>query len=382
MRSCLLIPLLFSLFVTSCQTNNPLQDYYNIESGMEPKTKLVRIPLDSLTPSRPNYIQPFISEGNSYLGWVNPILSAVQVYSLDNKKLVTKLSNLPLPFPKNTNLHFRKAYQAEISAFFLWDEEIYIYPKNNRGNTLVYSASQFKKKDTIKLASGLSLQSIDYTSNPLSVLNDKVYITVDPQIDFNLKINPDNEFFWLKSIDLKTNEVDSIEIALPELYAAHFICPSSIIPSITTNGEDNILISWPLSNEITSYNTRTKVFETIQLDLDIPLSTPYDLEKIDISNCNSFYENSYQIELLKYDKYKGLYYLIYSLPSNSGANSKPYLLYTLDSKFKVISKIDLNPDTFYLQGLFISKEGLSISTNHINNLNVNESYAEFLVFDF
>ncbi|KYG76711.1 hypothetical protein [Roseivirga echinicomitans] len=382
MRSHVIIYLSLFLLTCSCQTDDESKNYFNLESGSAPKTKLIRIDLDTLTPSRPHYIQHFESEGNSYLGWVNPILSAVQVYSLKNNKLVTKLSNLPLPLPDNSNLHFKKWLQPEVSAFFLWNGDIYTYPKNNYGGSLVYSTDRFQKQDSINLANGASLKSIDYTSNPLTVLNDKLYITVDPQIDFNLKVNPDNEFFWLKSIDLKTNEVDSIDIALPELYAAHLICPSSIIPSITINGEDNILISWPLSNEITSYNTRTKVFETIQLNLGVSLTTPNELEKIDVVNCNSFYENSYQIELIKFDSYKDYYYLICSLPSNSGANSKPYLLYTLDSKFKVISKIDLNPDTFYLQGLFVSKEGLSISTNHINNRNVNESYAEFMVFDF
>ena len=382
MRSHVIIYLSLFLFATSCQTDDESKNYFNLESGSEPKTKLIRIDLDTLTPSRPNYVHHFESEGNSYLGWVNPILSAVQVYNLDNKKLVTKLSNLPLPLTDYSKLHFKKWLQPEVSAFFLWSGDIYTYPKNNLGGSLVYSADGFQKKDSINLADGASLKSIDYTSNPLTVLNDKLYITVDPQIDFNLKVNPDHEFFWLKSIDLKTNEVDSIPVTLPELYINQLICPSSIIPSVTTNGEDNILISWPLSNEITSYNTRTNVFETIQLDLGVSLTTPSDLEKIDALNCNSFYENSYQIELLKYDKYKGLYYLICSLPSNSGANSKPYLLFALDSKFKVMSKVNLKPDSFYLQGLFVSKEGLSISTNHINNRNVNESYAEFMVFDF
>ena len=382
MRSNLLTYLSLLLFASSCQNHDKSKNYFNLESGNEPKTKLVRIDLDTLTPSRPHYIQHFESGENSYLGWVNPILSAVQVYNLDNEKLVTKLSNLPLPLPYNSKLHFKKWLQPEVSAFFVWNGDLYTYTKNNRGGSLVYSTPQFQKKDTINLANGIGLKSIEYTSNPLSVVNDKVYITVDPQIDFNIKIDPDNELFWLKSIDLKTNEVDSIDIALPELYAAHFICPSSIIPSITTNGEDNIFVSWPLSDQITSYNTITKAFETIQLDLDIPLSTSDDLEKIDVVNCNSFYENSYQIELFKYDKYKDLYYLICSLPSNSGANSKPYLLFALDSKFKVMSKVNLKPDSFYLQGVFVSKEGLSISTNHINNQNVNESYAEFMVFDF
>lgn len=354
-----------------CSSNS---EYYILLEGKEPSVHTFSIELDYKNGNNINYGEYFIVDHNPYYAWVDPNFSIINVYNFTNGEINYR----NLYHPSDSKLFLSQLNNPVLASFFVWNENIVTFNKYNLGQSEVLQVPSLDLLDSLTIANGNNVKNINYTSNPLTIINNTLYLTVDPEIDHNTPIIQDS-LAWIQAINLINGESHSVKIPVPNIYKNKLICPSSIIPSLTKNHNENIILAWPSSFEMFIYNPKSKNISSLNLNLDLKLTDP-SIEIVNTLPCANLYDSSTQLEMLKYSPYENLYYLFYSNPDNLGG--KTIGLHVLDSAFNNLGIVQLKKNTYNLYGSFISLEGISIPRTNILNENLDENQIVFDVYSF
>lgn len=352
-------------------------------SGQVPKVSSLTIKLDSLTAPRTDYLSYFSFQNNSFLGWVNHLTSTVMCFDLKSKKLAMEFSDVTVKDPDR--FHMARLNRAKPQAFFVAKNDLIVINEQNIAPAKSYSMTTKKVNEKASWIYSQRLRTITYPSNPLLKTEKTVFLTIDPMMEIGEPIS-NAKHSWIKAIDLNSTEANNIEFAFPENYLGKAICPSGLIPSVTMNSDDHIVIAWPFSQSLMIVNPATGEIDHKPVNTSFQVSDIVGLNQINTTSCAELYGRNQQFEAITFDSFKKLYYLFYTKEGINDTKNAPYAktdgLIVLDENLRVISEMNLNASTFYTRNFFVSPEGLHISNHHHNNNKVTESELSFSVFDF
>ena len=375
MRSTEIIALLLLFSISSCKKSE--NSTYIVLSGNSPEVSVLAIPIDSLTPPRTDYLDYIESGGIGYLAWLNQVNFSVQLYDLEKRALAETLTVIDgLTWDR---IHLEKSNKASPKAFFNTEDQVVIYPHHNLAESIFFSLKSLKKIKKASIGGGTELKTITYTSNPILVLDDQLYFTIDPLLDLKEPIQAETAHVWIKSVNLNNDQIQDYYLTLPPNYDNQIHCPASLIPSIIKNGKNEIVISWPLDDAIYTMNPQTQQLLRHEVKSSFSALNNKIVQDPGTATCSQFYENSYQYEVIKFDEFRDLYYLFYSKPGQSGKTTG-FLI--LDSNFNVIGEIELFHPFYHIRDVFVSRAGLNISNNHFDHPLNDESTLNFTSFSF
>jgi hypothetical protein len=132
---------------------------------------------------------------------------------------------------------------------------------------------------------------------------------------------------------------------------------------------------------IQSYSAKSNYMQKKLISYD-KQKTFEDVEKTSLNNPE--YRSIY------YDKYRNLFYRIvypgFEAKSNDNIRQKIqfpewFSIIILDENFNVRGETNLEPNKYFIRNMFVEKEGLYISTNHINNPDYSDDYLSFELFE-
>lgn len=154
----------------------------------------------------------------------------------------------------------------------------------------------------------------------------------------------------------------------------------------TTCDKDKILISFPASHDLYSYDLsdgEIEIYYGGSNEIIEITSFPFRKNKIVSSNLErEWYMNNPSFEGIYYDKYKELYYRIARLPQsdfhNSKENLKPTIIIIFDNNLNYLGEYHLPEHMIYVpSNSFVTKEGLNIQI-----LTENEDELSFMQYSF
>lgn len=366
------LTLLIFLTIGNCSTKSDLT--FKVIEGSPPLITELSIELDSLSNNQINYGDHFIFKNERFYAWIDPNFSIVRLHNFDKKNTTSQ----NLFKTRNNNLFLSQLNNPVVASFFIWNDKLVTFNKFNLGKSQVLELPTLKINDTLSIGNGKIFKGINYTSNSLVQNENILFFTIDPEINLNAPVNQDS-LAWLQKVDLQTGESREISLPTPKEYKNKIVCPSGLIPATTIDRNNNLVISWPASLDLTIYNTSKDQISIIKLDPYLKLSNPL-FEETQYADCNSLYQEAVQLEMIKYSPESNLYYIFYSKPS--GLNGKTLGLLVLNSSFELTNSIDLKANTYNLNGVFVNEEGIAIPKTHPLNSNLDEDYIHFDLFTF
>ena len=219
-----------------------------------------------------------------------------------------------------------------------------------------------------------------------TILNNKI-IYNDEKLYFSPKFNShkfDNKQSLAFYLDLKSNKIVNQDFHFPEdFYKSPYF---THLLSREFNGKEFIYAS-KKNHNLWVTDIEHKKVKTINAKSRYFKSFSKSKRGIDVNKrlFNSVYYSIYGPII--YDKYRKLYYRFFYPGIDVNKRDKKLMIKSkyksfftimiLDQNFKIIDEIVMPKDVYDSNVFFVSKDGLNISTNHINNPTFDENYLKF-----
>lgn len=198
-----------------------------------------------------------------------------------------------------------------------------------------------------------------------------------------------NNFRPLATYDIQAEEGKLLNFSFPASYFEEGELLTEA--SLAFDGDNHLVYSLRCSHNLYVYDLEQREAKIINASSEfVEDFEPYKPETpqayFDYLLTNSTYES------IIYDKYRQLYYRIIRLapkePNNNGLSSremasfpKSASIIILNKDFNKLSEVKLDGDLYNIYNLFVGKKGLYLSRNNPNNLDYDEDFLQFELFE-
>lgn len=220
----------------------------------------------------------------------------------------------------------------------------------------------------------------------LFYINNKLYIYTLPVV----KLKEVVKFPLLSIFSLKCDTLTLEKKLLNFTKKYHDFNYMTYYPFITLNNDNDIIISYEIEDSIYVITNEFLEYKYYSKSNFIDSFKVFNQSKW----YNKKYNNSYHIEAptygqVIYDKYRNIYYRIVKHGQdevNKDGSKNDYFdrswsIIVLDSNFKIIKEIYMQPKNYRFTDLVLTRDGLLISDNHENNPKFNPNLLSFIVLN-
>jgi hypothetical protein len=209
-------------------------------------------------------------------------------------------------------------------------------------------------------------------------------------------IHPNGKTMQLKSnaimaLDCKTTKTESLPFLFPNRLQNpnetwHFIHfrPTTLIHN------DNLVLSFPAIDSLYVYSFKSKTMKLFGGSGKYSSKSNKPLAAVSEAASKEAYKSCHAFFLIKYDKYRDIYYRFVLCPTDEKTNNyslenmtlmKPFAIQIFNRKFELIGETDIfKAKEYNFVDSFVSKDGLYISNNHPDNLKMNENFLSYTLF--
>ncbi len=318
------------------------------------------------------------SDNTNYLAYLNEPSREILFFNIDSLKLSHRV---PLDKEGTNATGWVRGFHiiSKDSIIVTVVRNPVFFLINSKGNVI----NKYGYNKTADGKNVFAFTARSFLNSPLVILSGKLY---GKQNIFDA-FNPDFDKVPQSSIafefDIKNNSVKLLPIYFPTNYWDEGKKPMFFSRTFgggsfvwSFNYDHNLYKYSPSGKLLKVSNAKSKYIEEfVALSKNLKglryfVTTPRYREIIYDKYRKVYYRFAYAgIELKKDDKVESLF-----------KYPKQFSIITLDSDLNIIDEILLAPNTYNINGWFVSPKGLYISTDHINNPSLNEDKLTFRLF--
>ncbi len=361
--------LLILLLAVSC---NYSRKELSADYSLSITDKLIKIPIETSVYPQSNSIQLFTTyDSVRYLSYLNPRRNEIIFFYLDSLKPSHKVSLVQ---------EGRDGVGVVVGYVIQSLDSIFITSKGIKELFLVNEDGTLLRKIDYSGISPRGMACYSTTRMP-AILNDNaIYL---PRLEGNWNIITEGQMTSF-NLCLKINKSDGKASLLPVTYPKE-LCETNSVQYQWVYGDDVFVYSFNRSHKLfitadfgqwKEVNAKSRYFD--KMDPQPESGDPQDYLRY---SCGT---PSY--EGILYDIYRGVYYRL-CFPGKEikkGDNMmqlslfKPrFSILIMDKEFNIMGETMLPENRFYLNELFVAKEGLYISENNVYNENYDENYITY-----
>lgn len=343
---------------------------------------ILKIPIDSLTPSKTIAMLPFTTgDGVELISYLNRNLNEIQFYDIEEKKLIKRIK-IETEGPNSVGKV--KGFRAVSldSVFILPSAQTTLFIVDGGGKVL-------EKFDFSRVGNYSSSYSYSWSAvyNLVEFDGEKINLSQDLQGHI-LKLSKSDlnaTPLWI-TYDMKRQQVEKSKVTYPshlleegpkEFRMSRVKVDEKYVCSFTT--DHNLFIVNSDGNQVREVSGKSQYFN------EIP-ALPADL------NMNSYLNNYYRSPRygsLVYDSYREIYYRFAYPgaeidPDNMERYKEPvqFSIIIFDKDLRKLGETMLPKNTYLMNNFFIGKEGLYLSKNHpYNEADFDEDFLTFEIFN-
>ena len=339
--------------------------------------KNVSIPIDINTSYKSRLIHIQDKNDTTYLIRKNTYTNSILIYNWNTQKKVKTYT-----FEQKGSNGIIK---FDTSGFIEIEEDLFLIGTAKSEIYLVKNDSVLYKKIFDKTGYGFGTMINGFNKNLPIIIENEVYFFRKPPVAIN-----DGAYYdynLLTKFNLKSKSLNEINVKYPQAYKKGECWGfTHLRQSFTLNNKNEIIFSFPIDSNLYKYDIGNNSFKKVLSDLQSRFKTT-----LVPMPCNNLTDEEYQYyikastcyESIKYDKFRNIYYRIILLKPDDltmvNAVNLDYKvsIMVLDSNFKIISEDLLPLGKYDFEDLFVTKEGLWMSTNNPNNPNFNDEIMSF-----
>ena len=379
-----LITIFFNIFlITSCSNNN--QTNFNSNSKLIVSDKKIIIPIDSKTyPESGCSFYYLDRSGTEYFTYYNKNFNEIHFYDLDSLKLDFKIK-VSVKGPDGIKSNIAGFAVKNIDTIFITPKgQKKIYIINHYGKIIkVIDYNNYNISDSDKYYFNHSMAYYSTPTSPLVILNNLFYINVMPNGNWN-RIS-DQEYPRLPiafCLDTTNHHILRLKMSFPKTSFKYNMWQYSFAYGngyfVYSFSADNDIYVTKDFNEIRAVKAKSRFIKRMK---SIPRNI--DMKGFFIKT----YTNPSYMKIM-FDKYRKVFYR-FAYPGMKISNDNveiskrsfkyktQFSVVVLDSDFNTICETLLPKNEYNMMDMFVSKEGLYISTNHPDNPEYNPEQLSF-----
>lgn len=383
MKKSLILGCLFTLLVFGCKPNSPFIITHTLIASTD---SVIKIHIDNNSTNLSICTQFICHNDTNYIALLNRNYNKIMIYNLDSKKLYNVINlkqNGPNSFPLIYGFAFKKL--DTILAVSTYPQLVGIIGKNGTvlkkisyardiNDNIVYPSNAALGNHPILVGDSIYLiQSIISDESSMFLTLDKIEHT-SVNISLNIKTGKCKLSPLKIPVDLKDKDIVGLNAFREIGYSNSFIYYYNLL---------NFLYV-------------TKDFLTFN---KIPIQTNYNLKVK--KNIRKFVHSTFEKAVknylagdeildIHYDKFRECYYLVVSKRSTNfdknadyrlELNYPQFMIIMLDKNLNYMGDVYFPKDTYSCKMMFITKKGLFISEDNLNNSEFDEDYLRFRQFN-
>ena len=356
-----------------------LKNKFELESNM-----LKNFPLDSISSTRPRYIQIFKdSLQRRYFTFLNNYMNSIYFYDYNTMEYIMHVNC------KNNNIKD----EWRIEGYYIRTlDSIYLYNRLLTELLLIDEDSNLKDKISLRGEEDAWWfnklpQYYPQTVTSFKVMKNNLLFT--GQIFESIPNSNIDNFKFTAQVNFRTHKVVFLHKYPKELYGFNYNWeggrPTTVYSSINSDG-NKIIYSFPVSHNIYISELNSNNYQTVYAGSNVAGTISSMCGKPENTTREMIIDYFIQNDLytaIIYDEYRKVYYrfLLGGIPdafSRSREKEKPIIVIIMDEEFNYLGECNIGVcGEWYWQNSFITKEGLNIE--YIHN-NINEEYLTLKIF--
>ena len=342
------------------------------------KSSTINIPIDESTSFTSNNFYYHIFGEEEFLITQNKFKNSIQAYSLGKRQKVLEIS-IPRDGPNSIK---------QLRGFtFVNFDSIYVYDNLTLSNAILVDSSGSRKPANLTLSDRF-FNHASMTKSPSYFYDGDLYFFKFPNraLDESL-FDEEVPFEYVHNVHSNIGKM--VSFSWPDIYKGKNWGGILTIPSRTMNLSGELIYSFGIDPHIYRLNQNGDVQKYLARSDYLsgrtnPLEKNASFEKLDEHFMNENYYGN-----IIYDKYRNVYYRYAGLKMNPrnadgsirSSRMKPFSIIILNSEFKKVGETLLEPiEEFFIRDWFVTKEGLMISANNIQNPQISEDYIDVKLF--
>ncbi len=370
------------LLLTNCNTNSADEES---RITLEPTSESIYIKLGKREINETALSQYFSDKDSNYLALLNDKYNSIDIYNLDKKVLSYKIRIEK----EGTNAFIGKfgfiiKNLDTIVLISNWPPSVAII---NTEGKITKRISCEKDENGKFLPFAIPLRGLNgiIKGDILNIVNElsiRQYTGKFTASDHKLlKI--------VTSVNLKQGNVKILPLDYPEKLIDKDVFNMS--KCWEKGYDDNFIFSFSILSDL--FVTQDFInYREIPLETDHELKLPENMFKYatDLQGFLNYEKETDAIKDILYDKFRQYYYILIRKHEQELNNNEEYILKNtlypdcfiiiLDKDFKHISEINFPKGVYYFNNMFITKEGLYISEDHVDNPIYSEDALRFRLF--
>lgn len=376
-----LICSIFCLFLCNCKSENNYKNRYTLEKSDES----IVINLNSNSTNKSVCIQYLLANDSNYLAILRNKYRAIELFNLDSKKL-SRVTEIKKEGPNafSTSYGFVMKNIDTMYVIGVSPQEVGVFTGNGEiTRRIPYGKDSYGRRVNPSL-SGLGSRPIIYGDSLFLV----PAVTAGESSGIFNSSNQEHSSVSI-SINLNTFESRASTLKVPQEFIGKDITGINVWREI---GNKNCFIySFSLSDEL--FITYDHInFKKIPIETNYKFQLREDLSKYSSRGFNAAMEYIFskdEVINILYDKFRSCYYIVVNKRISNFPKEVDYRLYgvypsffiiILDKNFKHEGEVYFPEDLYNCKMMFITKEGLYISEDNINNPSFNEDIMRFRLF--
>lgn len=370
--------LLFFLFIIGCKDNS--QSFKN-KYILEPGNDSIIIPLDKNSRNLSYHIQYFIDEKTDFLALLNLNSNSIEIYNLNDRKLFKVIK-----IQKEGSNSF-----GEMTSFLIKDfDSILVMSTLPRRIGIVDTSGNIIKKIPFNQdVENRNIQTTHPWSGHRPYLKDNLLFITEEYYarESNGKLTETGQkrAFVGVTLDILTGICKTLPLTYPEDLIGKDVFIMTMNRVLGYNNKFVYHFGF-LNNLFVTEDHNT--FNVLPLESNYYLKFAEEAESGLQKGVADMYVHD-EVQDILYDKYREQYYIIIRKRnelSTGKLNPNPSLLFPdcfiiiLDKDLHHIGEVDFPINTYSFKMVFITEEGLYISTDNVKNPNFNEDYMRFELF--
>lgn len=330
------------------------------------KEREIFIPLDDNILPRTDFISLDIERNRLLIK--NKLTNSIEVFDFSSKK---RLSTIYLPGGLSYSEIQSAIYINADSILVLFKNDPTLYLSDEYGNVYNY----WPLIDSV-------FTHFSITTNPPIIYNDKLYISVIPNLDKLKKHYRRKKLAVEYVMTLTSHESHEILLSIPKKDTMLVGLRHTMSTRTFANGSLNYL--WGSGGDVLRLHLDNENQEIITPDLDPILLTPFEDAYNNNRSQMSYYYAHQLYDHITYDKYKKQYYihLLHAGEQYIHKYQRDFTVIILDTAFEFVDKKVISGNKYVFDQEFVTDDGLFLSLNNPFNKKISSDtlYFEKIIF--
>ncbi len=377
------IQILALSLLLSCNPNSK-ENTDSMDSIDLVETEKLLIPLDSLTPAKPPFVQLIkgIDDADSLLTFYNAYNQSIYWYDLEKSEYISKTS---------LSTEGENAIQRAVGYHIINQDSIFVFDMNRQ--KLVLINDQGRKLNEKSLIGEESTSDGNWTlkypflfpQTVTGMIRHKGHLMLAGNYNWAIPDQIIDSFKFTVVYNIKSSDTQHFHSYPKSNFGSEFNWDDPIYTTVYydwNSREEQMVYSFPISSSLfTGSLIEGSMLQEVGVSNDLLSAKPHASKKPSMEEMFSHLIVSDIYQGFKYDPNRNVYYriLLKGIADNGGhtdLSAKPVSIIVYDEKFKVISEKPIGlSENWNHMNMLVTKEGLLIEY-----LDPNAALEDFLIF--